>query len=88
MLSGLQLESIVYACQRHEQLLPRGVRCGFFIGDGEPTPHSTHSIMDPQTFQSMAAETQSISCSNALPDAPHNALPELLLLRRAACALF
>lgn len=33
-LSGLQLESIVYACQRHEQLLPNGSRCGFFIGDG------------------------------------------------------
>ena len=33
-LSGLQLESIVYACQRHEQLLPDGQRCGFFIGDG------------------------------------------------------
>ena len=35
-LSGLQLESIVYACQRHEQLLPDGSRCGFFIGDGAP----------------------------------------------------
>ena len=46
MLSGLQLESIVYACQRHEQLLPRGVRCGFFIGDGEPTQQSTYSIME------------------------------------------
>ena len=34
-LSGLQLESIVYACQRHEQLLPSGDRSGFFIGDGE-----------------------------------------------------
>lgn len=34
-LSGLQLESIVYACQRHDQLLPSGDRCGFFIGDGE-----------------------------------------------------
>ena len=34
-LSGLQLESIVYACQRHEQLLPSGDRCGFFIGDGK-----------------------------------------------------
>ncbi len=38
-LSGLQLESIVYACQRHEQLLPDGCRAGFFIGDGEPYPH-------------------------------------------------
>jgi hypothetical protein len=35
-LSGLQLESIVYACQRHEQFLPDGSRCAFFLGDGEP----------------------------------------------------
>ncbi|KFM25511.1 Strawberry notch-like protein 1 [Auxenochlorella protothecoides] len=34
VLSALQLESVVYACQRHEQLLPDGSRCGFFIGDG------------------------------------------------------
>ena len=34
LLSGLQLESIVYACQRHEQLLPDDTRAGFFIGDG------------------------------------------------------
>lgn len=34
-LSGLQLESIVYACQRHEHYLPDGSRAGFFIGDGE-----------------------------------------------------
>ncbi|KAK9794625.1 hypothetical protein WJX73_001066 [Symbiochloris irregularis] len=34
LLSGLQLESIVYACQRHEGFLPDGSRCGFFIGDG------------------------------------------------------
>ena len=33
-LSGLQLESIVYACQRHEHYLPDGSRAGFFIGDG------------------------------------------------------
>ncbi|BDA46474.1 Protein strawberry notch homolog 1 [Coccomyxa sp. Obi] len=33
-LSGLQLESIVYACQRHEQFLPDKSRCAFFIGDG------------------------------------------------------
>ncbi len=37
-LSGLQLESIVYACQRHEQWLPSGHRCGFFIGDGKHAP--------------------------------------------------
>ena len=34
LLSGLQLESIVYACQRHQQLLPDESRAGFFIGDG------------------------------------------------------
>lgn len=34
-LSNLQLETIVYACQRHETLLPGGDRrCGFFLGDG------------------------------------------------------
>ena len=37
LLSGLQLESIVYACQRHEETLPDGCRAGFFIGDGECT---------------------------------------------------
>ncbi|KAL0035121.1 hypothetical protein WJX79_001613 [Trebouxia sp. C0005] len=34
LLSGLQLESIVYACQRHDHLLPNQSRAGFFIGDG------------------------------------------------------
>ena len=34
LLSGLQLESIVYACQRHDHLLPDQSRAGFFIGDG------------------------------------------------------
>ncbi|KAK2077490.1 hypothetical protein QBZ16_004335 [Prototheca wickerhamii] len=33
-LSALQLESVVYACQRHEQRLADGSRAGFFIGDG------------------------------------------------------
>lgn len=33
-LSSLQLEGIVYACQRHQQILPSGSRAGFFIGDG------------------------------------------------------
>lgn len=33
-LSSLQLEAICYACQRHEQFLSKGQRCGFFIGDG------------------------------------------------------
>ena len=33
-LSALQLESITYACQQHEQFLPNGDRAGFLIGDG------------------------------------------------------
>ena len=33
-LSSLQLETICYACQRHQQLLPDKTRAGFFIGDG------------------------------------------------------
>ncbi|XP_064614960.1 uncharacterized protein LOC135479136 [Liolophura sinensis] len=33
-LSGLQLEGILYACQRHQLILPNGQRAGFFIGDG------------------------------------------------------
>uniref|UniRef100_UPI00358FF1F1 protein strawberry notch homolog 2 isoform X2 n=1 Tax=Myxine glutinosa TaxID=7769 RepID=UPI00358FF1F1 len=33
-LSGLQLEAVIYACQRHEVVLPGGERGGFLIGDG------------------------------------------------------
>lgn len=33
-LSDIQLEAIVYAGQAHEQVLPNGMRKGFFIGDG------------------------------------------------------
>ncbi|OEL13043.1 Protein strawberry notch-like protein 1, partial [Dichanthelium oligosanthes] len=33
-LSCLQIETIVYACQRHLQHLLTGARAGFFIGDG------------------------------------------------------
>lgn len=33
-LSALQLESIVYASQKHEEFLPNNHRCGFLIGDG------------------------------------------------------
>ncbi|AQK46033.1 RING/FYVE/PHD zinc finger superfamily protein [Zea mays] len=33
-LSCLQIETIVYACQRHLHHLPTGHRAGFFIGDG------------------------------------------------------
>ncbi|KAF0899526.1 hypothetical protein E2562_020008 [Oryza meyeriana var. granulata] len=34
VLSCLQIETIVYACQRHLHHLPTGARAGFFIGDG------------------------------------------------------
>ncbi|XP_070787967.1 protein strawberry notch homolog 2 [Pituophis catenifer annectens] len=34
LLSALQLEAIIYACQEHENLLPNGQRAGFLIGDG------------------------------------------------------
>ncbi|KAK4786922.1 hypothetical protein SAY86_010755 [Trapa natans] len=33
-LSCLQIETLVYACQRHNQHLPNGSRAGFFVGDG------------------------------------------------------
>ncbi|XP_027062492.2 protein FORGETTER 1 isoform X1 [Coffea arabica] len=33
-LSCLQIETLVYACQRHLQHLPSGSRAGFFVGDG------------------------------------------------------
>ncbi|XP_072081067.1 protein FORGETTER 1 [Arachis hypogaea] len=33
-LSCLQIETLVYACQRHLLHLPDGTRAGFFIGDG------------------------------------------------------
>ena len=33
-LSALQLESIVYASQKHNVVLPSGERGGFLIGDG------------------------------------------------------
>ena len=33
-LSNLQLETVTYACQRHESMLPSGCRAGFFLGDG------------------------------------------------------
>ncbi|KAJ8310283.1 hypothetical protein KUTeg_012148 [Tegillarca granosa] len=32
-LSSLQLEGVLYACQRHQMILPDGRRAGFFIGD-------------------------------------------------------
>ena len=33
-LSALQLESITYSCQQHDQFLEDGNRAGFLIGDG------------------------------------------------------
>lgn len=33
-ISDIQLESVVYAGQAHEQMLPNGERQGYFIGDG------------------------------------------------------
>ena len=33
-LSRAQLETIHYACQRHEIRIPSGERAGFFLGDG------------------------------------------------------
>jgi len=33
LLSALQLESIVYACQQHAHILPSGERAGFLIGE-------------------------------------------------------
>ncbi|CAG2225424.1 Protein strawberry notch homolog 2,Protein FORGETTER 1,Protein strawberry notch,Protein strawberry notch homolog 1 [Mytilus edulis] len=32
-LSSLQLEGVLYACQRHQMILTNGQRAGFFIGD-------------------------------------------------------
>ncbi|XP_043909748.1 protein strawberry notch homolog 2 [Protopterus annectens] len=34
LLSALQLEAIIYACQQHEVILHSGQRAGFLIGDG------------------------------------------------------
>ncbi len=37
-LSSLQLESVVYACQQHMNILADGSRAGFLVGE-EPHPH-------------------------------------------------
>ncbi len=63
-LSGLQLESIVYACQRHEQLLPDGCRAGFFIGDGEP---QSHDVLCPDMEAAPTLLHGTTSDSLALP---------------------
>ncbi|KAJ8357813.1 hypothetical protein SKAU_G00206070 [Synaphobranchus kaupii] len=34
LLSALQLEAIIYACQQHQVILQKGQRAGFLIGDG------------------------------------------------------
>ena len=34
VLSALQLEAVIYACQKHENFLPNSHRCGFLVGDG------------------------------------------------------
>lgn len=34
VLSSLQLEGCLFACQRHQQIFPNGARAGFFLADG------------------------------------------------------
>ncbi|CAG9465812.1 unnamed protein product [Pedinophyceae sp. YPF-701] len=34
LLSDLQLEGVLYACDRHRTIMPDGTRAGFFLGDG------------------------------------------------------
>lgn len=34
LLSSLQLETVIYASQRHQLVSPAGFRCGFLLGDG------------------------------------------------------
>ena len=34
VLSALQYEGVLHACQRHRTILPDGTRAGFFLGDG------------------------------------------------------
>lgn len=33
-LSSLQLEGVLFACQRHQLILKNGNRAGFFLADG------------------------------------------------------
>ena len=60
-LSGLQLESIVYACQRHEHYLPDGSRAGFFIGDGEEPTLPSSMVMS--LLSTCLLSAQSWHCS-------------------------
>ena len=34
LLSNVQLEALIYICQKHEQISPDGYRYGFLLGDG------------------------------------------------------
>lgn len=34
LLSSLQLETVIYASQRHQLFSPQGFRYGFLLGDG------------------------------------------------------
>jgi hypothetical protein len=40
-LSSLQIETVIYACQRHGVTLDTGHRAGFFLGDGAGASHPT-----------------------------------------------
>ena len=42
LLSSLQLETVMYACMRHEHYV-QGVRCGFLLGDGTSVSSTTAS---------------------------------------------
>ena len=33
LLSDLQLDGVLFACQRHQYILPNSTRAGFFLGD-------------------------------------------------------
>ncbi|KAF6265497.1 hypothetical protein COO60DRAFT_1623874 [Scenedesmus sp. NREL 46B-D3] len=47
-LSQLQLEGVLYACTRHQQILPSGQRAGFFIGDGAGALERDHGWLNPR----------------------------------------
>lgn len=53
-LSGAQLETIAYAGQAHEQMLPNGERRGMFVGDGCVSGDTM--IFDPETGESTQIE--------------------------------
>ena len=45
-LSALQLETIVYASQRHQTFLPDGTRAGFLIGKDEISSETKDILID------------------------------------------